>query len=261
MPQANATQSAALATQQETLESAAVDAISAGLARVAQWRSLVESARQFNIDLHAVFGDQVAANEQATKEFLTLARAVVALEQGTGKLQRWQLAGGPVKWGVAKSSAQLGQWQPVAATVIRYAGKAAITYGAWYLLDLWGGAHKVESDANKLRAQNSATCQQTAQQLVAAGRAQEGALVAQKCAEADQAAAKPEPGLWEGIKASVVDVAKTAAAVGGGGLLIVGLLFMLSRGGLGGGGKKKSSYRLRSPLQLHRPVSFRRPWA
>jgi len=258
---------AAPTTKTETgtaeLEAQVWAAIHAGLGRLAQWRSFQASAAAYNVPLSRVLSAElVAQNEQADRDFYTLARAVVALDSGAGELVRWRVGNGPIKVGVKKAGAQLG-WVAAAGRVIVFAVGAAISYGAFYLLDLFGGSVKVTADAERLRASNAASCQATAAQLLAAGHATEAATLAAECAKAEAAAARPAPGLWEEVKASVATVAATAAGLGGAALMIFAV-YALSRSrpaSRDSGAAPAPARKWQSPVQFHRPVSFRRPYA
>jgi len=236
------------------LETAAYAAVKAGLSRAAQWNSLEQSAAAAGANIaQLVPAALVKRNADATRNLQTLIAAVRALEAGTAHLRRWQIANGPITWGVRKGAPNLdglGQWQELAKPVLKFAGQALFTATAWHLSDLWGGSDKVSKESADLLIANANACQQTAQALRAAGNVPEAERVAIACMESAKAAAAPPPGIIDQVMAGAGKIAPYVAGGIGGATLAVLALLLLSRKG----------YKARSPAQLHKPITFRKPW-
>lgn len=226
-----------LADQIAELEGDFGETSAAVVYRAVFWRSLMLSAKRAGIAKAAdlVGPDLVEANAKATDGAVGFARLVAGLDSGRLCIVPYQLGEDPeILLGVGDANLyadQLGFW-PIVWAVIRFAAGAALAGSGIYLTNAFLSSQQMRAETEKIQADNEARVLGISEQLAAAGRPKEAAMVAQAVAKARQAAATADTSTVLGkLAGGLQNIGKVAAiGAGGAGILWVLLLLGLVRG-------------------------------
>lgn len=183
--------------------------------------ALAANAARNNLSLSDAIGaDLVAANDQATRNAVRWATAVVALDKRTAELAAWTPDNGAtIRLGVVVAGTipqPLGVWPIV--PILYYGAAAIASVGTWLLADAWLDANAIEAEAQRTYAATQKAATDAIAKAAALGP-QYGQMVADAIAQANASAKAPPQSTLQSLAqaiASVGEGVKEAAKAGGG---------------------------------------------